>query len=340
MEQENDYIWRMPKIELHVHLEGSIQPATAIALMQRNRARYVPKSSAEVERLYRFEDLSQFVTAMRTVSNHLQQPGDLQRIVRELLQTLINQNVLYVEFDCALQKYLDLGFDLAETVDLIDLCTQQVAPQIQARMIVNLQRSHGDEKTAALVEQVARLDHPLIAGVGLSGDESLFPQSGFIRTFAIATEACLHRTVHAGEARGPESVRDALDLLQAERIDHGTRAMEDPALVERLRAEKIPLTQCLSSNLRLNVVPGIAQHPFPCFLRQGLLVALHTDDPEVFQVTLTDEYRLAQKSFDLTTAELRKIVLNGVEGAFLPAEKKEALRRQIESAWEAVEPDA
>ncbi len=336
MEQENDYIWRMPKVELHVHLEGSIQPATAIALMQRNRAEYVPKSSAEVERLYRFEDLTQFVTAMRTVSNHLQRPEDLQRIVRELLQTLINQNVLYVEFDCALQKYLDLGFDLAEMVEQIALCVEEVAPQIQVRMIVNLQRAHGEDKTAALVEKVARLNHPLIAGVGLSGDESLFPQSGFVRTFAIAAEAGLHRTVHAGEARGPESVREALDLLKAERIDHGTRAMEEPALVDRLREERIPLTQCLSSNLRLNVVPGIASHPFPRYLRGGLVVALHTDDPEVFQVTLTDEYRLAQRSFDLTRAELHRIVLNGVEGAFLSAGKKEALRRQIESVWETL----
>jgi len=335
VEQENDYIWRMPKVELHLHLEGSIQPATAIALMKRNRAGYVPKSSAEVERLYRFEDLTQFVTAMRTVSNHVQHPEDLERITRELLQTLINQNVLYVEFDCALQKYLDLGFDLEETVDLLHRCVQEVEPQIKARMIVNLQRSHGEQKTAALVERIARLEHPLIAGVGLSGDESLFPQAGFIRPFALALEAGLHRTVHAGEARGAESVRDALDLLKAERIDHGTRAMEDPALIERLRSEKIPLTQCLSSNLRLNVVPDITMHPFPYYLRQGLIVALHTDDPEVFQVCLTDEYRLAQKSFDLTHGELHRIVLNGVEGAFLPEEEKQALRTRIESRWDA-----
>jgi adenosine deaminase len=335
-EQETDFIQRMPKVELHLHLEGAIQPATAIALMKRNKADHVPQSSAELARLYRFEDLTQFVTAMRTVTNHIQRPEDLQRIARELLRSLVDQNVRYVEFDVAVQKYMDLGFTLAEILDLLHECVQETAPQITARMIINLQRSHGAKKTAALVEQVAALNHPLVAGVGLSGDESLHPQQEFIEAFAIAVAAHLHRTVHAGEARGPESVCDALDLLHAERIDHGTRSIEDPDLVARLKREKIPLTQCLSSNLRLNVVPNLQAHPFPYYLREGLVVALHTDDPQIFQVSLTDEYRLAQKSFALTHEEMRQIVLNGVRGAFLPEEQKEEMRKRIEAEWESL----
>ena len=332
-ELDNSFIERMPKVELHLHLEGSIQPATAIALMKRNRAEHVPKNSTELGQLYRFEDLSQFVTALRSVSSHIQRPEDLQRITRELLQTLVGQNVRYVEFDCALQKYLDLGLALDEILDALNSSVQEAASQISARVIVNLQRSHGAAKTAALTERIAGLDHPLIVGIGLSGDESRYYQNEFVKAFAIAAEAGLHRTVHAGEALGAESVRDALDLLHAERIDHGTRAIEDPALVARLKEKKIPLTQCLSSNIRLNVVPSLAQHPFPRYLREGLIVALHTDDPQVFQVTLTNEYVLAQQSFDLTRKELQQIVLNGVTGSFLGEEEKEKLRDRIEAEF-------
>ena len=328
---DSNFFQRMPKVELHLHLEGSIKPATAIDLMRRNHAEQVPQNSAELAQLYRFEDLTQFVTALRAVSNHIQRPEDLQRIARELLQELIQQNVRYVEFDCAVQKYLDLGFALEEILDLLDICVRETAQRIEARLIINLQRSHGPEKTAALVKKCAALNHPLVAGVGLSGDETRYPQKMYIKAFAIAAEAGLRRTVHAGEALGPESVRDALDHLKAERIDHGTRAIEDEKLVDRLKEEQIPLTQCLSSNVRLNVVPRIADHPFPVFLRRGLIVALHTDDPQVFNVTISNEYLLAKAAFALTPAEIRRIVLNGVTGSFLTEEKKEMLRKDIEA---------
>lgn len=332
-EAESGFLRRMPKVELHLHLEGSIQPATAFDLMRRNQAGHVPQSSAEIRQLYRFEDLGQFVLAMRSVSNHIVRLEDLQRVTSELLDELIGQNVRYVEFDCALQKYIDLGFSLEEILEVLQSSVQAFDSRIRARLIVNLQRSHGGAKTAALVERVAALNHPLVVGVGLSGDEARYPQSEFIAAFAAAREAGLHRTVHAGEARGPESVREALDLLHAERIDHGTRAIEDAELVDRLLAEQIPLTQCLSSNLRLSVVPGIENHPFPLFLRRGMIVALHTDDPQIFNITLTDEYDLAMSSFGLDRAEMRQIALNGVLGSFLGEREKESLGREIGEAW-------
>jgi len=335
-ELDIDFLRRMPKVELHLHLEGAIEPATAIDLMRRNGADYVPASSLDLERLYRFENLTQFVTALRSVSNHIQRLEDLQRITRELLESLISQNVRYIEFDCAVQKYLDLGFSLSEILAALHECTREAAARIEARLVINLQRSHGPQKTAELVERIAAIDHPLVAGIGLSGDESLYPQQDYRRAFDLAREARLHRTVHAGEARGPESIRDALDLLHAERIDHGTRAIEDPRLVDRLREEQIPLTQCLSSNLRLNIIPDLHSHPFPLFLRQGLVVALHTDDPHVFGITLSGEYHLAQTGFSLTRDEIRRIVFNGVQAVFLPADRREELRRHMMEEWEAL----
>ncbi len=327
------FIKELPKVELHLHLEGAIRPETALNLMRRNRSAPLPENSEQVRALYRFEDLSQFVLAMRAVSNHIRSLEDLQNITQEMLSDLIAQHTFYVEFDCALQKYIDLGYPLVEILEALHATTQAFREQIHARLIVNLQRSHGSDKTAALVEEVARLNHPLVAGIGLSGDESRFPQKWFVRAFAVAREAGLKRTVHAGEALGPESIREALDLLHAQRIDHGTQAHKDAHLLERLKAEGIPLTQCISSNVRLHIVDRIEDHPFVDYLRGGLVTALHTDDPQVFGISLTSEYELAATTFDLSREEIVQILLNGIQGSFMPDRIRHSLIGQFKALY-------
>lgn len=327
------FIRGLPKVELHLHLEGAIRPETAFALMRRNQSGDLPERSDQVRDLYRFDDLSQFVIAMRSVTNHVRTLDDLQLITRQMLADLIAQNTFYVEFDCAVQKYVDLGLDLKEIIDTLYYCTLEVKDKILARLIINLQRAHGAEKTAVLVDRVARMAHPFIAGVGLSGDETLYPQKLFIRAFAAAKEAGLNRTVHAGEALGPESILDALDLLHSQRIDHGTQAFKDQNLVQRLKAEAIPLTQCISSNVRLHIVKSVDVHPFAEYLRNGLVVALHTDDPQVFAVTLNSEYELAARAFDLTREEIVQILCNGIRGSFLPHEVQNTLIDQFQKSF-------
>ncbi|MBN2355909.1 hypothetical protein JXO59_07335, partial [candidate division KSB1 bacterium] len=210
--QLDEFIRKMPKVELHVHLEGSIQPQTAIALMRRNNSELLPEDADDVKELYNFDNLSQFVTAMRSVSNNIVQLEDLTRVADELFEHLALQHVRYVEFDCALQKYLDLGFELADIVDAVYKSAKRAEEHlgILSRLIVNQIRSYGSEVCANLVRRVADLNHPFIAGVGLSGDEMKSPQKEFIKSYDIAREAGLGRTVHAGEAVGPESIWDAL----------------------------------------------------------------------------------------------------------------------------------
>jgi adenosine deaminase len=329
----------MPKVELHVHLEGAIQPTTAIELMQRNKAQQAPKTPAELHQLYSFTDLTHFVRAMKTVSNHLVRLEDLHRVCREMLQTLAAQNVRYVEFDCALQKYIDLGFALADIVQVLQQASEEMvaAAGIKSRLVVNLQRSHGSMKTAQLVQSVLDLNNPFIVGIGLSGDESLHPQNGFTAAFVLARDAGLHRTVHAGEAMGPDSVWDALNNLHAERIDHGTRAIEDANLLRYLVETKTPLTQCLSSNIRLHVVPDIRNHPFGRFFREGVAVTLNTDDPQIFEVDLTSEYELAYNTFQFTTQELAHIAVQGAMASFLPQEEKQHLVRSMRAELTALD---
>ncbi|MBN1540733.1 adenosine deaminase [candidate division KSB1 bacterium] len=327
----HDFIIKMPKVELHLHLEGSIRPETAMALMKRNRVNPLPKKAEQVRNLYRFEDLAGFVEGMRTVSNNIRYLQDLSRIATELLEILAKENVRYVEFDCAVQKYLMLGFQLEDVIAAIDRSVQEAQSRhrLQARLTINLQRSLGVESAIDLVEAIADLDHPLVVGVGLSGDEGKYEQALFRRAFDRAAELGLHRTAHAGEAVGPESVWSAINDLGVERIDHGTRAREDEELVQYLIEKQIPLTQCLTSNLKLKVVDSIQDHPFGDFYRLGIVVTLNTDDPQVFGTQLNDEYLLAADAFKLDETDLSRIVLNGVQAAFLKDSDKEILMRQI-----------
>ncbi len=326
------FIKKMPKVELHVHLEGSIRPQTALELMRRNDPSKAPANSYDVKKIYRFDNLSEFVQGMRNVSDNIQNLADLQQVALELFESLVEQNVQYVEFDCAVQKYIDLGFSLEEIVDALYRCSLEfpVKNRLKSHLIINLQRSHDPAQVCALVEQVANLNHPYIIGIGLSGDESSYPQSLFVKAYQIAREAGLHRTVHAGEAAGAKSIWDALTKLHAERIDHGTRAIDDMKLVDYLQEHEIPLTQCLSSNINLNVVDGYENHPFDKFYKKGLCVTLNTDDPQVFGVSLTREFEIAAEYFALGPDDLAKIVLNGIIASFESEKNKLLLRERIE----------
>jgi len=332
-----EFINRMPKVELHLHLEGSIRPVTALELFYRQNPGAPHIDYSELSKLYRFDSLGEFVNGMQRITNNIQSLEDLQRITAELLESLCKQNVHYVEFDCAVQKYLDIGFPLDVIIDSIYTVVKnfQMQNRIVANLNINLLRGHGPEKAERLVQQIIALNHPFIRGIGLSGDEAAVQQKEFTLAFQIAREAGLHRTAHAGESMGAQSIWDAIHYLQVERIDHGTRASEDDQLMDYLALYKIPLTQCLTSNVRLKVVDSYEQHPFQQFLQRGICVTLNTDDPHVFDITLTGEYQVAAMTFNLTALELRQIVLNSIRASFMSDEEKNHMQRMI-----AVEIDA
>ncbi len=317
----------MPKVELHCHLEGSIRPDTAIYMMKRNNVPGIPDRADQIHSLYRFTNLTEFVDGMKTVSNNIRELDDLIRITDELLESLIEQKVTYVEFDCAIQKYLALGHTLEHIIDAIHKQTLQsgVKDHIETRLVINLLRSMGPEAALDAIEQVHELNHPFVVGIGLSGDEGKFPQHLFTKPFARALELGMHRTVHAGEAMGPQSIWDALTLLHAERIDHGTMAIEDESLLDLLSKKQIPLTQCITSNVRLNIVRNLKEHPFGYFLNRGILITLNTDDPQVFNTTITSEYLLAAETFHLNVDQLMQISRNGIKGSFLSPSSKEKI---------------
>lgn len=332
-----EFIRWMPKVELHLHLEGTIRPPTARALMARNNPKKVLPDADEVRKLYRFGSLSEFVNAMKMVSDNLRTPNDVARVAEEMLYSLIIQNVRYVEFDCALYKYMLLGYSLKNIVKTIKHVVEKLKGEydFEAKMVANIVRRNGPGVARTLVEQILDLADDFIIGIGLSGDETAHPAPMFKEAFELAKQAGLRRTVHAGEAVGPESVWDAIKMLSAERIDHGTRSREDASLVRFLKEKQIPLTQCITANVRLGVVNGPDDHPFRDYYDQGLLVSLNTDDPEVFHTSLTSEYFLAAELFGFSADDLETIMLNGIRASFMAEDLKEEkireLRREVGS---------
>ncbi|MBD3385067.1 adenosine deaminase [candidate division KSB1 bacterium] len=331
----------MPKAELHLHLEGTIRPETALELMRRNNSPSLPEQPDQIKNLYRFRNLAEFVNSMRSVTNNIRFLEDLQKITLEMLTSLAIQNVKYVEFDCAVQKYIDMGYTLKEVVESIyqTVVEFQADHDIAVKMVVNIQRLYGGKEAIQLIEKIALLNHPFIVGIGLSGDEAKYPPDLFTEAFLLAQQLDLHRTAHAGEAVGPKSVWNALKCLNVERIDHGTRAIEDPDLVDHLSRHKIPLTQCLTSNLRLNVVKKINDHPFYTFYKKGIPVSLNTDDPQIFNTELTQEYILAAEIYQLDKQDLENLVMNGLRAAFLPDEEKSQIITEVCSEFRTLSND-
>jgi adenosine deaminase/aminodeoxyfutalosine deaminase len=302
----DDFLLDVPKAELHLHLEGSVEPETLYELD--------PSTSVEEYRaLYHYADFDAFLRAFASVGKRLRTPGDYALITRRLLERLEAQNVRYAEIMIAAGVVLWKGQDFAPIFDAIRAAASESG--VQVRWILDAVRQFGAEpamQVAALARE--RVDQGVVA-LGVGGSEERGPASWFQDVFAFARREGLHLHAHAGESMGPESIWDAL-ALGAERIGHGIAAVRDPALMRHLRERDIPLEICITSNLVTGVVRRIEDHPVRRLFEAGVPIVLNSDDPAMFRCSLAGEYRLAAEQFGFTEAELRRIAENGFRYAF------------------------
>jgi aminodeoxyfutalosine deaminase len=302
----DDFALQLPKAELHLHLEGSVEPET---LHELDPATPVEEFRA----LYRYSGFEAFLEAFTAVSKRLRTPADYALIASRLLARLAAENVRYAEITLAAGVALWKGQEFAPIFDAVS--GEAAASPVEVRWILDAVRQFGPEPAGRVAELAAeRADRGVVA-FGLGGSEERGPAYWFGDAAACARLAGLHLTVHAGEAAGPESVWAAL-RLGAERIGHGIRAIEDPALVAHLRERGIPLEICITSNLVTGVVARLEDHPVRRLYDAGVPIVLNTDDPAMFGCTLTGEYRLAARAFGFSETELRGIAENGFHYAF------------------------
>jgi adenosine deaminase len=326
------FIRTMPKVELHVHLEGSIRPETLLELAERNGVELPARSEAQLRDWYAFRNFDHFVEVYLAAAGCIQTPADVERIAADFLDGQAAQNVLHSEvtYTASTQRMLS-GIPLDDQLEAINRARAAAERDHGVTMSLTIdypRHLDPDEFVGVAHWAVANMDRG-ISALGLGGPEVGYPPELFERAFAVAREAGLPSVPHAGETEGAASIRGALRALDAVRIGHGVRCLEDADLVAELRERQIPLEVCPTSNVCLGVAPSFAEHPLPRLLDSGLYVTLNSDDPPMFGTTLTDEYLKAADVFGFGVGEVRDLVVRAAEATLLPPADKEKLLERV-----------
>jgi adenosine deaminase len=320
-----DFVRQMPKAELHVHLEGAVEPETLLELARRNNIALPATTLEELQAWYRFTDFDEFLDVYLTLSECIQISEDIELIAREFLKGQAAQNILYSEVTyTAYTHFLQKGLTFEEQLAALNRARTWGEEElgVEMQMIIDIQREvTADEGRVNAERAIGAMGHGVV-GLGLAGPEGEHPPEKFAEAFGLAQQAGLPCVPHAGETAGPSSIWSALRVCDAVRIGHGVRCLEDPVLVEELRERQITLEVCPTSNVCLGVVPDLESHPLPRLLSEGLCVTVNSDDPGLFGTTLTDEYLKIAAGFGLGGGDLRGLVMNAVHASLLdPLEK-------------------
>jgi aminodeoxyfutalosine deaminase len=324
------FIRQLPKAELHLHLEGAVEPATLQELRQRHGER---AALAETQSLYKYADFQSFLMAFKEVSAHVRGPDDYELITYRLMQRLKEENTLHAEVYVAVGVNLFRKQDFDAIFEGLERGRARGARDFGVSLlwIFDATRQFGVEAAQQVFELAVRSQDRHVVGVGIGGDEVKAPPELFRSVYGYAEDNGLRLTVHAGETGPSESIWGALNL-HAERIGHGVTAAQDADLVEELAYRQIPVEICLTSNLRTGVCKSIGEHPVKNYFDNGIMITLNTDDPALFGTTLSREYHLAQEAFGFTDEHLRELARNSFEASFLPAEKKLELLSLFDAA--------
>ncbi|HEY7004005.1 MAG TPA: adenosine deaminase [Gaiellaceae bacterium] len=324
-----------PKIELHVHLEATVRPETLLEIARRNDFSLPSDTPEGIRELYRYRDFDHFIEVWILTTNALRTADDFRQVVVDYAGEAARHGAVYIEgiFSPIERTWRGISWD--ELFSGYCDGAQQAWERhgVNVLLTPDVTRGAPVEDGFELVRQAAKYRERGIVGIGLGGEEALYPPEKFVDVFRQAREEGFASVPHAGEVVGPSSIRGALDALQADRIRHGIRAAEDPVLVEELAERRIVLDVTPISNLRTGVVKSLAEHPLPELVAAGIPCTVSTDDPEMFDTDLTREYEAAL-SLGL---EAKALYDAGVEGALCGGETRERLRSIGESYdWRTV----
>ena len=327
------FVMAMPKVELHVHLEGTIRPRSLLELARRRKVQLPADDEAGLTEWFQFRNFDHFVEVYLTCSKCLRDPEDFQLIARDFMEEQARQNILYSEVHFTISTHLANGCNGDEVRDALWQTLQSGEREhgVVVRWIPDIVRNIGPEWADRTVEWALEGRSEGVVALGIAGIEKGFSIDPFREHFKAAAAAGLRRVAHAGEHDGPDSIRAVLDLLGAERIGHGVRAVEDPTLVERLCEARIPVEVCPSSNVCLGVFPCMEDHSFDELLSAGVEVSVNSDDPPLFATTLSEEYSRLSETFGYSAEDLMALALAGVNHSFLPQEMKTNMAERFRS---------
>lgn len=326
-----ELIRALPKAELHVHIEGTFEPGLMFEIAQRNRIAIPYQSVEEVKQAYNFHNLQSFLDIYYAGANVLIHEQDFYDLAWAYFEKCAADHVVHTEMFFDPQTHTDRGIAFATVINGLQRACDDAQRKlgISSRLIMCFLRHLSEEAAFETLEQALPFKAQIIA-VGLDSSELGHPPSKFERVFAKARELGFLTVAHAGEEGPAEYVWEALDLLKVNRIDHGVRSEEDPQLMQRLIAEKMPLTVCPLSNLKLCVVNDMAEHNIRRLLQQGVQVTVNSDDPSYFGGYMNDNFIAVAEALELSNEELKQLAVNSFEASFISDAEKQQWKAQIE----------
>jgi adenosine deaminase len=326
----------LPKAELHLHLEGTLEPETIFRLAERNRVELPYRDIEDLAARYQFNDLQSFLDLYYANMATLRTPQDFADMTDAYLARAAVAGVRHAEVFLDPQAHIARGVPLEDVLDGVTtaLNAGQDSYGISTGLIITMLRDLTADSAMHTLERILRLGTPIL-GIGLDSAEVGHPPSKFRAVFDRARAEGLHTVAHAGEEGPPAYIWEALDVLGAERIDHGVRCLEDELLVTRLVETRIPLTVCPLSNVRLKVVDQLADHLLPQMLKAGLLVTVNSDDPAYFGGYVDDNYSAIAASLGLDDPTLADLARNSIRASFIDEQRRTVLLAEIDAATDA-----
>lgn len=331
-------IHALPKVELHVHILGSIRPETLLSIIKEDDVKAPYTTVEEINKRFEYTDFINFIKAYMEIVNYITDERHFEKITYEMLENCVKCNVHYVEASFSPRDHIPKGLDFDAMVDSINRGIIRAKKDfgVETNIRVDIVRNSSYEEGMEIIDLIEKNPDNILA-VDLGGKEDGWPPSRFTDHYKRATALGLHRVAHAGEAAGPESIWDAIHSIDVERIGHGVTARQDPDLVEYLKREQIAIEMCPVSNLRTGVVASIKEHPIREYFDKGLLVTVNSDDPSLFHTSMNNEYLQIHEHLNFSLSELFQISMNGIQTAFIDDDMKSKLHKQFSEEYKEIE---
>ncbi|MHA1136875.1 MAG: adenosine deaminase [Candidatus Thorarchaeota archaeon] len=328
----------LPKVELHVHILGSIRPETLLSIIETDGIKAPYTSTEQITKRFEYTDFLNFIKAYMEIVDYITDERHFEQITYEMLENCAENNVHYVEASFSPRDHLPKGLTFDKMSESINKGIQRAKKDfgIETNLRVDIVRNSSFEEGMEIIDLIGKKPDNIVT-VDLGGKESGWLPRRFAEHYKRATAMGLHRVAHAGEAAGPESIWDAIQSLDVERIGHGVTAHQDPELVEYLKREQIAIEMCPVSNLRTGVVPSIKEHPIREFFDKGLLVTVNSDDPSLFHTSMNNEYLQLHEHLNFSPKELFQISLTGIQTAFIDEGKKSKLHSKFSEEYSEIE---
>ena len=324
--KEDNWFEKVPKLELHLHLEGAIPYGALWELVKKYGGEPFIPDLKSLKAKFQFRDFPHFIQTWIWKNQFLREYEDFAFIAEAVARDLAGQNIRYAEVFYTPSDFFRKGLETQKLTEAVRAGLSRV-PKIEIALVADTCRDDGPRNAARVLSEINEIKNLGVIGITIGGSEQSYPPEPFAEAYEKARALGFHTSAHAGEAAGPESVWGAIRSLKVERIGHGTRAIEDKSLVDYIAEHRIPIEICLLSNLRTGVIKEIGRHPVRRYFERGIPISINTDDPKMFGNSLAEEYRLLATEFSFTRDEIRKIILQSIDSSWLPESRKRELAR-------------